>query len=306
MSGPPELWLLIIEELVKPTHISSYRLASEPLSNLSNLCLVNQQFKDLVEPILYSRAYVTKRNWTSLDRVFTAGTSDAAHSNIMSKGRFVKSLAIQDFSAGITEAQCRAITKVLSAARFSLQRLFLDVHVTGDNIKSLGQSLGGFLDAMQNLASVRELCHLRPCASLFQQCFRGFLAKGTLQRVLLFGLSIYYQFPILEPPDFTNLDLLVLAIPYLPSSLAEAGSNSCSITYTLRIAKRLLLLVPENGASQITIQGVDSVFRSEGVDRSQVEVADIRLSPLVESVINGEIWDIDQVSWATYVASFGT
>lgn len=59
---PPEIWLLVIENTLHPSRTSAYWISTRTVSTLSQLCLVNREVKDLAQPILYRRVWVTLKS----------------------------------------------------------------------------------------------------------------------------------------------------------------------------------------------------------------------------------------------------
>ncbi|KAG8995565.1 hypothetical protein FRB94_008931 [Tulasnella sp. JGI-2019a] len=309
MTAPPEIWLMIIETLASSTHPSAYVLALEPLRDLQNLCLVNRVLRDLAEPILYSRVSLTPRYTKSFKRVLALDTSTADHATLLTtgKGRFIKSMALCNLFDEFRENEWNVISEALHALRFTLERLLLDLVI---NTGTLGQPLTNVLAAIQNIQCLRELFLLRPYTALYDPVLGTLLAKGTLRRLFVFGVSVYNRFPVLDSLEAATLDRLVLAFPYLPpTSVATGSSGHNNINRTLKMAKHLLLVLPKGGASQRSVEGINDMFRLQGVDGTRgspkvlVGVCELRM--VIESAMNGEIWNIDQVSWKTYSASFG-
>ncbi|KAG8873581.1 hypothetical protein FRB97_006634 [Tulasnella sp. 331] len=308
MMVPPEIWLLIIEELVKPSHPSAYRPAPGRSKSALQLCLVNRLFKDLVEPLLYSRVYIIPKNLESFKRVFLAETINPEGPRFCatSKAKNVKSLGIIDFHETLTPDQCDAISNILFALQFSLERLLFDLVLTYQGVQSLGQSLTRINGAMRGMQRLRELCFLRPYTAFFDPSLGALLAKGTIERLLIFGVSVYHKIPVPNPTGAARLHRLILAFPYIPrSSVVHNSGGRQNITQTLEMAEHLLLVMPENIASQRSIQGMEGIFGMEAAHgasgRSKIEVTERRLSPLIESVVNGDVWSVQRMTWDMYL-----
>lgn len=161
---------------------------------------------------------------------------------------------------------------------------------------SLGKPLVRLTAAMQSMQCLRDLCFLRPYTAFFDPTLRALLAKGTLRRLLIFGISIYHKIPFPDLAGAASLDLLILAYPYVPP-FSVVGRN---MEETLRMAEHLLLVLPENGTSPRSVHGVEGMFQAEGIDgacrRNKVVVTERRLSPFIESVFNGDVWRVQRMT----------
>ncbi|KAG9000101.1 hypothetical protein FRB93_012865 [Tulasnella sp. JGI-2019a] len=161
---PHELTLEIIKELGQPPNRLAYRLPQSNIVTLGNLCRVCPDFRDLTEPILYSRIVITGANLEAFVRTMLPQTDpDEPNTPIHSASRkpgFVKSLAFIGFRAPSGAAEINHIVGILRVPKPALERLLIDVFVlTG---RAIGPS--------SLHAAIREIPGLKEFASTIQDC----------------------------------------------------------------------------------------------------------------------------------------
>ncbi|KAG8992689.1 hypothetical protein FRB94_011387 [Tulasnella sp. JGI-2019a] len=152
---------------------------------------------------------------------------------------------------------------------------------------------------------LRELCLLYPYSIRFDAALNTLLAKGTLRRLFILDASIYCRFSALGSSEAGSLDLFIIAFPHLSQEvMAKGSSGHNNISRSLRMTKRLLLVLSREHLPEKFVKGIDEVL--QGVDganaRNIVQVGKGTYAPVIESVINGEIWDMKQICWNTYSA----
>ncbi|KAG9033909.1 hypothetical protein FRB95_014112 [Tulasnella sp. JGI-2019a] len=133
VSLPHKLTLEIIKKLGEPENPSAYLLPKGNIKTLSNLCRVSVAFKDLTEPILYSRINITNDNigaftFTILPRVAPSESNTSTHSACR-YAALVKSLAFIGFLTRGESNEINQIVNILRVPKPALDRLLLDVAV---------------------------------------------------------------------------------------------------------------------------------------------------------------------------------
>ncbi|KAG9005257.1 hypothetical protein FRB93_009811 [Tulasnella sp. JGI-2019a] len=115
---------------------------------------------------------------------------------------------------------------------------------------------------------LRELCLLRPYSTYFDPDLSTLLAKGTLHRLFIYGVSIYHQFSAADSLEDGTLDLFVIAFPRVPLEVVAKGSSGHNnINRGLGVTKRLPAFLvggapkrsSESMAELVWFLGVDGV-----------------------------------------------
>lgn len=76
VSLPTELQLAIVNDLATPPHLDAYQLLPHSTHTLAQISLVSRALRELTEPLLYHRPYITPDNLSAFSRSLTAGSTE--------------------------------------------------------------------------------------------------------------------------------------------------------------------------------------------------------------------------------------
>ncbi|KAG9035759.1 hypothetical protein FRB95_010527 [Tulasnella sp. JGI-2019a] len=195
---PMEIWAHIVKPIGRPKNPSTYRLHPKRTATLYRLCLASHTLKQLAEPLLYSRAFITPETLPSFCRTITIPHMNSAGAEIFrpsARGRLVTCLALSQFGPESRAINYR-IGEVLEALRFVLRRLYLDASLHDVPKHDL-----------LSLERIEEFCFMA-VPSLFDSRESSLPAWRTLKRLAVMKIRLDQK--LLESLG-ANLEVCVVA-----------------------------------------------------------------------------------------------
>ncbi|KAG9028340.1 hypothetical protein FRB95_006567 [Tulasnella sp. JGI-2019a] len=327
---PQEIWIGVVRELGRPSHISAYCLPLGSAIALAHLCLVNRAFNSITEPVLYSRMLITQRSLEGFSKSFAISALRSGYGR-SDKGKLVNSLALLVFDDNDPEEleseKVQQIGAIFDAVKSTVTRLFLDTPIdpTRPSLR-----IGGIHDAtvMKTLAgfsAIEELCLTDDATARCDTWLPSWALGFKLKRIALSGCYVA-NYHLVGMAGMESLETCIMA------SLTEMEYDSETFalrdvvagSWTIGRPQELVVVVCEIEdwvtdrfeesckenieLGQSTERAGSGVFKMRKIEVSEGDglmaypaIAQRQRAWFTQSAIDGTIWDKDfQVLWDAY------
>ncbi|KAG8995272.1 hypothetical protein FRB93_001166 [Tulasnella sp. JGI-2019a] len=307
---PPEIWIVIVEALGRPSRPFAYRLPKGCTNSLAQLCLVNHWFRQLVESQLYARPFITPENLHMFYRtlVLYEGSPIRARSDDTvfrppngeytffdgippyyrsEKAELVKSLALV---AATGPYALRQMVSILTVLHPTLERLFLDWSQidTGRCPPEL------IRETVQGFQSLKQFC-----VTQHQKLFYNVPIKSskTLRSVATMGHPLNHLHIIM---NIQSVETIINAYPSVNDFRDSAGNVDVIRSH---VQELVVMVAKDRDAERRYIAGLYRLLSPRVVPKEKLKIIRVHnqnpyywVSQFFNAVADGTIWHEERIS----------